>query len=363
MMKKTSLCILTILVLITGVLVLPLFYPAGKAIYFRLFLLIVLFLQSARLFKMIVIDGRLRKIAANTATVLFSIVALAIFLEAVFMFVPRSHSADYTLASKLWYKKYWHPVNTFGFRDSEPESSHPAILFVGDSFTAGHGLTSIHDRFSDIVKRELSDKAKKYSVVNLGIPNLDSRSEYDVMKNFLYQTRIIPDKIILQYCGNDIEGAAFGQGFMFEGFQPPADMNTFLLFIGSGSYLANFIYFTFPREHLGASYIHYLRQAYDNEAIVSRHKQDLQLFIDFSRQHSIDLIVVVFPFLFDIPLSDDMYVNDIVRFFKDQDVRVINVSDLALNMPLTERMVNKNDSHASAKLNNIVAQEILSSIR
>lgn len=275
------------------------------------------------------------------------------------MFIPRSHSIDYTLASKLWYKKYWKPINALGFRDTEPDYNSPVILFVGDSFTAGHGLKSIADRFSNIVDKELNKKKRRYTIINIGKPNLDSKSEYEEMKNFLYMTRIKPQKIILQYFGNDIEGAAADNGLIFEGFRPPPDMNKFILFIGSGSYFFNYLYFLFPREHLGMPYISYLTKAYGNNVILSRHKDDLQLFVNYARENSIQLIVLIFPFLNDIEKSDALYVNDIVNFFRMNKISVINVSALSRDIPVHERTVNKNDSHASIKLNKIIAQEIL----
>jgi hypothetical protein len=358
-MKKMLFKSLIIIVLLILVFILPLFYPAGIAVYLRLLLLILILIESLKLFKVIFIDTKVNKIILNAATVLLSIFVIFILLEAIFMFIPRSHSADYTLASRLWYAKYWKPINSLGFRDNEPDNNNPVILFVGDSFTAGHGLKSVEDRFSNIVGKELNKKGKKYTVTNIGKPNLDSRNEYDVMRDFIYMTRIKPEKIILQYCGNDIEGVAMNNGLIFSGFKPPQDINKFLILIGSGSYLFNYLYFLSPREYLGISYITYLTTAYKDDNILSKHKDDLKLFVDYSRKNSIQLIVVVFPFLTDLEMSDSMYLNDIVNFFQANKISVINVSQLAKDIPVTERIVNINDTHASKKLNKIVAHEIL----
>jgi hypothetical protein len=358
-MNKILIKSLIIIILLISVFILPIFYPVGIVIYFRLLLLFLILTESLILFKIVFIDKSINKIISNAATVLFSTFVLFILLEAIFMFIPRSHSADYTLASKLWYAKYWKPINSLGFRDKEPDNNNPVILFVGDSFTAGHGLKSVDDRFSNIVGKELNKKTKKYTIINIGKPNLDSKDEYEEMKYFLYLTRIKPEKIILQYCGNDIEGAAMTYGLIFEGFRPPSDMNKFVILIGSGSYFFNYIYFLFPREYLGMSYITYLTKAYTNYNILSKHKDDLRSFVDYAKGNSIQLIVVVFPFLNDIEMSDSMYVNDIVNFFKINKISVINVSELAKDIPVIERTVNKNDSHASKKLNMIIAQEIL----
>jgi hypothetical protein len=358
-MKKISLKILLIIVLLVSVFILPLLYPTGMAIYFRLFLLILILIESFKLFKIAFVDKKVNKIIANLATVLFSIFVIFALLESVFMFIPRSHSADFTLASKLWYAKYWKPINSMGFRDNEPANSQHVILFVGDSFTAGHGLKSVDDRFSNIVGRELN---KQYSVINIGKPNLDSRDEYDTMKNFLYQTRIKPEKIILQYCGNDIEGVAMSNGLIFNGFHPPPDMNKFLILIGSGSYFVNYVFWLFPREYLGTPYITFLQQAYQNADILAKHEADLKLFVDYARENSIQLIVVVFPYLNNIDISDSLYVRNIVNFFKANKINVINVSQLVKDMPVPERIININDGHASKKVNRIVAREILNEL-
>jgi len=358
-MKKILFKSLIIILLLTLIFLLPIFYPAGIAIYLRLLLIILLLVESLQLFKIIFINTNVNKIISSTATVLFSIFVIFILLEAIFMFIPRSHSADYTLASRLWYAKYWNPINSLGFRDKEPDNNNPVILFVGDSYTAGHGLKSVDERFSNIVGKELNKTGRKYTVINIGKPNLDSKSEYDEMINFLYLTRIKPEKIILQYCGNDIEGVAMNNGLIFEGFKPPANMNKFLMLIGSGSYLFNYLYFLSPREYLGTPYVTYLTRAYKDNNTLSKHKEDLKLFVDYARNNSIQLIVVVFPFLTDLQMSDSVYINNIVNFFQAEKIRVINVSELSTNIPVAERIVNINDTHASGKLNKIVAREIL----
>jgi hypothetical protein len=361
-MKKILLKILSIMFLLIAVFILPLFYPSGIAIYFRLFFLLLILLESLKLFKIIFIDKKINKIISNLGTVLLSIFVTFILLEATFMFIPRSHAVDYTLASKLWYAKYWKPINSLGFRDKEPDNNNPVILFVGDSFTTGHGLKSVDDRFSNIVGNELRKKGKKYTVINIGRNNLDSREEYDLMTDFFHLTMIKPKTIVLQYYGNDIDGVAKSSGIKFDGFRPPADMNKFLILIGSGSYLFNYIYWMFPREYLGASYINFLTQAYKNDAVLSKHKDDLKLFVNYARENSIQLIAIIFPLLQDIEMSDSMYVNNIVNFFETNNATTINVSSLVKNIPMSERMININDGHASKKVNRIVAQEILRKI-
>jgi hypothetical protein len=135
------------------------------------------------------------------------------------------------------------------------------------------------------------------------------------------------------------------------------------LHIIAGSYFFNYIYWSFPRDYRVESYITFLTQAYKNDVVLSKQKDNLRLFIDYAHKNSIQLIVVVLPFFNDIELSNSMYVNDIVNFLEANNVSTINVSALASNIPLSERMININDAHASPKVNRMIAQEIIKKLK
>lgn len=355
-MKKILLNCLIIIVALISVFILPIFYPTGKAIYFRLLLLILILIVSFKLFKIVFIDRNVNKITANLATVIFSFFVIFIILESIFMFIPRSHNISVTLASKLWFAKYWKPVNSMGFRDNEPSGSNPVILFVGNSFTAGHGLKSVDDRFSNIVEKELTKKGKKYNAVNMGINGGKTRSEYRAMRGFLYMTRIKPETIVFQYSWNDIEEVATANGLRYH-IHPP--VNEFLKAIGSSSYFLNYIFWSFPRNYITEPYTDFLNQAYRNDVVLSQHKDDLGLFIDYAKNNSIRLIVVIFPFLYDVGTGDSFHINDIINYFETNNINVIDVSRLTKEIPANQRTVNINDSHASKRVNEIIAREIL----
>ena len=281
------------MLLLIVVFILPLFYPSGIAIYFRLFLLFLVLIESLKLFKIVFIDKKVSNITTNAATILFSVFIIFLLLEAIFMFIPRSHTFDFTLGSKIWFSKYWKPINSLGFRDNEPSGNNPVILFVGNSFTAGHGLKYVDDRFSNIVGNELRKKGEKYTIINIGVNGLHPRGEYDLMRNFLYMTRIKPEKIIFQYSGNDIDEVAMNNGLRFSIPLPP---DRLLMAIVSGSYLFNYIYWSFPREYISVAYTTFLTEAYKKKTLLSKQRTDLELFVDYANENFIQLVVVVFPF-------------------------------------------------------------------
>ena len=67
----------------------------------------------------------------------------------------------------------------------------------------------------------------------------------------------------------------------------------------------------------------------------------------------------LFPFLTDTSISEVIYEKKIERFFNQNDVTTIKVSDLIINLNKNECIVNSNDSHASIKVNELVAQKLI----
>jgi len=362
-MKKIFFKSLLIIALLIVTFVLPVVYSTGIAVYFRLALLFFIVLESFKLFKIIIIDAKINHALSNFATTLFSFFIIFMILETVFMFVPRTHFFDYTLASKLWYAKYYKPINSLGFRDNEPNYNHNVILFVGDSFTAGSGLKSVDERFSNIVGKELNKKENKYTVINIGHPGADSSDEFHLMQQVIYMTKIRPEIIVLQYFGDDIAHVAAEKLKTFEGFKPFVNVNAFLKPAVRCSYFLNYMYFLFPNKELTSSALSLMQQTYRDNNMLLKHQEQLKLFINYARENHIQLIAVVFPVLEDIEISNSIYVNDIVNYFEVHKITTINVSRLVKNIPLQERIINKNDGHPSKSVHASVAHEVLRKIR
>ena len=80
-MKKIFLNSLIIIALLISVFILPLYRPTGIAVYFRLFLLILILVESLKLFKIVFIDKKIKKFISNSATVLFSIFVLEVMVQ------------------------------------------------------------------------------------------------------------------------------------------------------------------------------------------------------------------------------------------------------------------------------------------
>ena len=95
-------------------------------------------------------------------------------------FADFSDTFNITNVSKRWLALHIdHERNNEGFRDREPFTKYvpgrKRIIFLGDSFTIGHGIKRMDDRFSNRVAEWLNENAPgQYVVANLGDPGLEA---------------------------------------------------------------------------------------------------------------------------------------------------------------------------------------------
>lgn len=268
--------------------------------------------------------------------------ALALIaLEAVFMFVPRSHNVGYTLATRIWYDKYWGPENSLGYRDVEPVRSDgkKLVFALGDSFTAGAGIPHVAARFSNVLARLRPD----LQVMNLGRSGSDTGDEL----RRLAAHPLHPDAVVLQYYPNDIDVAAQRAGHELPPFTPYEDLPAVKLrFLVRSSFLANFVYWQLPHGDV-AAYHDFLQSAHEDPAVAREQHADLERLCAWACEHRVRLMVALFPLLEDLAWSREAN-RDVKAFFTAHGVPVLDVADLVEDLPVPARLVNSHDGHASA---------------
>ena len=359
---KYFILIIKVIILLSAVAALPLFTGSQISIpnyFIRMALMFVICFEVLSLFKQIFYDSSVKVIYKNIFLSFATIFIFFIFLELVFMFVPRSHYNATSHGSKIWHTYYWNPINTYGFRDNEPEHSDATLLFVGDSFTAGWGIRNVSKRFSDIVDNKLDG----FHSINIGVPGVDTHREYTIMNEFINNSGIRPSKIILQHFGNDIKGAAVRNNIYFDRYKYYGyDMPKVLRHIIQRSCLLDYLYWSYPRGD-NESFFDFYEQAYTDSIIFSDHLKDLQKFIDYSIDNSIELIVVLFPFMQALDISKELYMDNIIAFFDKHNIKTIDVTTLVEDLDTRERVVNRYDAHASRLVHQKVANEIIKQIK
>ena len=291
------------------------------------------------------------KLGGNIATLLLLVVLLFVGLEMAFMFVAQSQEGGQTLASHIWFERYWPPM-TGDYRDVPKTDTvgKKKVLVVGDSFTAGHGLKSVDERFGNVLGQKLS--GKQYVTYNLGISGSDTRDEYARLLKF----GKTPDVLVLQYFPNDIEKVARDHGLIPAGFTPYSDVPRIFQSLFIKSYLFNYLYWQFPHGNF-APFDNYARTAYGTPAIINDHLSDLNQFVDYAKAHNAQLYVVLFPFVHNLEQSAE-YTKPVVDFFRKNNVPILEVGKLIGDIDVKDRVVGRNDGHASAVVNKRVGEAL-----
>lgn len=118
--------------------------------------------------------------------------------ELFLTFYPETNGTNNTYCSKTWMYYYW-KQNKQGFRDIEFQTmlgnGKHNIVFVGDSYTQGHGIKNPKDRVSDLCRKAFPD----FNIFNLGKNGMDINNEVRLITTL----PIHPDVIVLQICSND----------------------------------------------------------------------------------------------------------------------------------------------------------------
>ena len=209
------------------------------------------------------------------------------------LFLSTPDGFGFTLASKQWFKTYWKPINSYGFRDFEHEWDGTKIVFiVGDSLAAGHGIKNISNRFSGVLQKKLGTG---WTVAVLAQNGWDPITEYKALVNHPKK----PKRIIVSYYINDIDSAARSNGFNRPRQlvkQPYGIIGAFV----NRSFFLNYMYWRLYRGGMGNIYWNYLKDAYNDPKIWESHKQELLEFINYANQINSEIAFVVWPHLSDL---------------------------------------------------------------
>lgn len=272
-------------------------------------------------------------------------------LEAAFTFVARSHGVGYTMAARNWHERHWGPINALGYRDAAgpaPEGKR-VVWALGDSFTAGHGIDDVAERFPDRLAAARAD----LHVANLGQCGADTAEELRRLRAYPGK----PDLLLLQCFPNDVDGAAQRAGRSMPPFAPYQDLkSTKLRFLVRGSYLANFVYWQFPRGD-AAAYDAFLAAAHGDEAIARAHEQELAAILDWATERGVPVHALVLPLMEDLEWSRRANAR-VLRFFAERGVPTTDAAAFLGDLAVAERVVNSHDAHASPLVHERIAREL-----
>lgn len=273
----------------------------------------------------------------------------------------------------LVYSEYQMEIktNSEGFRDIERELNKPKdvfrILVVGDSFTFGWGVEA-KQTYSSVLQKLLNEKipAKKfkYEVFNMGLHNIGTLEELEIIKNGL---KYKPDLILLGLLaenrwypanGNDLCDN-FRSSSKFKNRTSIDYLNSFHRFLSKNSALYFFV--MDKKGQILRRRLIALREGQNQPQIdAAWHitKSALIKINSIAKKAGAEFVIIRIPFLYDVYREDKDRVKSIMEEFGKKNK--INICDL-----LTVLRKNKDsdlyypiDGHWRPQAHSIAAQEI-----
>jgi len=299
---------------------------------------------------------------------LFLLTLVEIYFATVY---DQTDGFNMTNVSKKWFKRHVEPDQKvlrfrsgagIRYRDnvkfpaSVPREKHH-VCFIGDSFTFGHGVARVEDRFSNRVRRFWERKQPgKFVVSNLADAGTDLYWVEGVLKQ-LFADDYDVDTIVYVMCLNDIETFHEDRNKFYQELGEIGPRS--LLF--EETYFLNFLYFRMRQYTHPAvqNYQNALRELYDGDAW-ERMKRKLKSVRDLCRRHRTGFRVVVFPFLQN--LGTDYAFRDVhervVSHCRELKIPVLDLHPVLSSHVDDGLVVNRYDAHPNERAHQLAGEAI-----
>jgi hypothetical protein len=306
--------------------------------------------------------GRLRVVHAGLS--LWMLLATMTLGEIYLAFLyDTTDSFNTTKTSAVWYRRHVR-LNNVEFRDARdlPRERPPGttgVWFLGDSFTLGHGIPRVEDRFSDRVAALLEKRAPGEFVVNTVA---DVGAHIAMLRNWLrtfwangYEP---PDVAVYVLCLNDI------QPYLPESMESDRPAPLVWDPLADRSFLLDFVR-TRLREHRAGA-----RDWYGDMAAGYAGPPGQRVLREIERLHgvcqsrNVDLRVVIFPFLHnlgpDYPFARAH--ERITDHCRKAKIPVLDLRPVLEPHAAEGLMVNRFDSHPNERAHKLAAEAIVADL-
>lgn len=340
------------------ILHLPLHYVLGAAIW--LLLLVLAFVGIVALWR----AGRRRRGARLLARVGLSCwMVLAVLTACELGFAAlfsESDALNFTNVAKRWHAIHVAPqLDALGLRNRRPLAAMLApgprrIAFVGDSFTFGHGVPRIEDRFSDRIEAALEQvHAGRWQVDNFGVPGNDVTAVVAQAQQ-LFEQGYRPAVLVYVWQVNDLERL---DERTWTGVRGLAGNRSDCWLITETYFLNWFYYRVLLRSGAVTTYFDDLRAAYAGPAF-ARAAEALDRLQAACTAHGAELRLAVFPFVH--ALGKDYAFRDahrrLAEHARERGVRFVDLEPLLSQHADEGLIVNPRDTHPNERGHELAAQ-------
>ena len=329
------------------------FFVAAPALSFGL---LMMFVQRVKRSQVRTGWGRL--LIGNALVLLCLVTPVMLAGETYFrFFYDATDSLAYTRVSERWVQRHWQ-VNSAGCRDNVEytpaiQPGKRRISFVGDSFTAGHGIKDVEDRFPNRLRRAHPD----WEIHVVAMVGLDTGGELALMKKAFARGYQV-DQVVLVYCLNDIGDLMPPQADATGRVLAELDNDGWLF---RNSYMLNLWHHHYraSRDPYLGNYCSFVREAYEGP-LWEQHRERLKAFRDLIQAHGGRLAVVTFPFLHALgPDYEYRAIHDkLDRLWLELGVPQLDLLSIYEGLPSSQVTVNRYDAHPNERANALAAEAI-----
>jgi len=273
-------------------------------------------------------------------------------------FVDTTDSFSINKTSQRWFKRH-SKLNSSRNRDNVEYLNKIAldkkrrITIIGDSFSAGHGIKNVDDRFGNILR-------EMYSDMEVHVYSNNGASSYSELHNLkkLSKNGYDLDIVLLVYCMNDIDYFVKETSAIYDRIHA---FNNGLGVLSRNSYFINTLAFRFfaLNDPDFMKYSDFVLNGYSGK-IWQRQKEVLIDFKNFVQSKGAHLLVVTFPFL---QQSSEKYSfrdvhEQLNKFWAKEGVPHLDLLDTYEPHMGSKLTVNKFDAHPNEFANELAAGAI-----
>lgn len=300
----------------------------------------------------------------NTLLVLFSIILSLSIAEALARMIIKPRTSP--IGHGILHRKFQMEnvfLNSEGYRDvefSEKSKNASNIIFIGDSFTFGHGVAN-NENFPNRVRLSLFPE---YETYNFGVSGTNTLDQFKIVKSKL--ASLNSKAVVYQYVGNDID-------YMAEiNIMPVSSMtDRFLIWLSNNSYLTDYIYQPYLIKAVIRDNLWKIYQAYNEK--MNDHLIDIEKIWDEIHKNNSSILFIIFPIYIDehsLKWSQQVYVRRLIERFSGickKNDGLINVLALITRHSMVGNrnywIANRIDPHPSVELHQLIASEIINYIQ
>ncbi len=301
------------------------------------------------------------KLVQGNALVLIFLVSIILLGGELFFrfFYDTPDSYDLSKVSHRWFARHYQ-INTSRVRDSVSSYKEQIaggklrITFIGDSFTAGHGVPNVEERFANLIR----SRETNWEVHVFAFNGTETGDHLTILKTILpqdYQFNIV----VLIYVLNDISDLApeYRQKMSIRiqtRWQP--------WWIIRESYFLNTLYYRFriARDPDTKNYYHFVQKLYQGPAW-EQQKVRLRELRDVVRERGGTLLVVTFPFLHEMGNKTYSFFSahkQLDRLWQDLGVPHLDLLNTFQAYQGKELVVGRYDAHPNEKAHAMAADAI-----